>query len=173
MILQKTEKINSKSQILAKLNEANVIGFVCPCCKGKEFVYYGSYKRYLRIKENNEITEFEVKIKRVKCKTCNRTHAVIPDFIIPYKLCTVKLVNKVIYLKINNIKTNKEIEEEYEVSRQLLNKWIKEFKRIESKVILLINNKKRLLKLITNEYYENYKEIYLMKRLIFYGYAST
>ena len=42
MILQKTEKINSKSEILEKLDEVNVTGFICPCCKNKEFVYYGS-----------------------------------------------------------------------------------------------------------------------------------
>lgn len=173
MILQKTEKINRKSEILEKLNEANVTGFICPCCKNKEFVYYGSYKRYLKIEQNGKIEEFEVKIKRIKCKSCNKTHAVIPDFIIPYKLCTLKLINKVIYLKISNEKTNKEIEEEYEVSRQLIRKWIKEFERMKSKVMLLISDVRNLLVITANEYYKNYKEIYLMKRVISHGYTST
>ena len=43
MILQKTKKFNNKNEIIKKLEEVNVVGFSCPYCKSKEFVYYGSY----------------------------------------------------------------------------------------------------------------------------------
>ena len=49
------------------------------------------------IEEKGEIEEIKVKIKRVQCKDFKKTHAVIPDYLIPYIICEFKTVNKIIY----------------------------------------------------------------------------
>lgn len=52
----------------------------CPECDGKTR-YHDSYDRHVHI---GEVVEW-ITIYRVKCSKCNVTHAVIPDFIRPYK----------------------------------------------------------------------------------------
>lgn len=173
MILQKSIKVNSIEDIEKKVNEVNVLGFICPKCKGHEFNYYGSYSRFLIVKINEEILEITIKIKRIRCKTCKSTHAVIPDFIVPYKAYSFEIVNKILYLKENKEKTNKEIEEEYKVSRQLIRKWQQEFEKIKSKIKIIVKEMKNLLELEMKKYYEEYLEIYMMRRAGNYNYTST
>ncbi len=173
MILQKSIKVNNLKEIEEKINEINVTGFECPNCKSHEFNYYGSYKRFLIVLIGEEETELCVKIKRIRCKGCGKTHAVIPDFIIPYKVYGFNIVNKVMYLKINNIKTNKEIEEKYGVSRQLIRVWLKEIEMIKTKIITMVNDIKNILEIEMKKYYKEYLEIYMMRRKGFYNYVST
>ena len=55
------------------------MGLKCSCgCQ--EFNIHGVYER--NIIDNNE--EYKIKIKRVKCKGCGKTHALLPVFILPY-----------------------------------------------------------------------------------------
>jgi hypothetical protein len=53
---------------------------ICPECGGK-MVFHDHYERQVHI---NEMVE-RITIQRVICNKCKRTHAVIPDFIRPYK----------------------------------------------------------------------------------------
>lgn len=53
---------------------------ICPECGGT-VVYHASYERHVQIDETDEC----ITIQRVLCKECGITHAVIPDFIRPYK----------------------------------------------------------------------------------------
>jgi len=53
---------------------------ICPECGGR-MVFHDNYKRHVHI---NEMVEW-ITIQRVICHKCKRTHAVIPDFIRPYK----------------------------------------------------------------------------------------
>ena len=172
MILQKCEKVNKLEEIQEKLNEVNVEGFICPNCRSREFNYYGNYKRFLIVLVEKETREIEVKIKRIKCKVCGKTHAVIPDFIVPYKIYGIEMINEILNLKINEGKQNKEIEKKYKVSRQLLRKWIIEFEKIKSKV-KMIKEKIKITEIKMERYYREYLEIYMMRRKANYCYAST
>lgn len=63
---------------------------ICPICHGKT-TFHNSYRRHVHIGE--EIVW--IIIYRVKCSRCGKTHAVIPDFIRPYKhysTCDTELV---------------------------------------------------------------------------------
>lgn len=53
---------------------------ICPGC-GNGTVFHATYKRHVHIEETVEW----LIIQRVICKECKGTHAVIPDFIRPYK----------------------------------------------------------------------------------------
>jgi hypothetical protein len=66
-----------------------VLVLKCPVCGGS-IKLHDSYDRHVHI---GDIVEWII-IYRVKCKTCPKTHAVIPDFIKPYKhysACDVEL----------------------------------------------------------------------------------
>lgn len=53
---------------------------ICPTC-GIKMVFHGNYERHTHINETVEL----ITIQRVICNKCVKTHAVIPDFIRPYK----------------------------------------------------------------------------------------
>ena len=52
----------------------------CPICHKKEWIFHGSYERNLIIQNR----KYSFYITRVMCKHCAKTHAVIPDFLIPF-----------------------------------------------------------------------------------------
>lgn len=52
----------------------------CPFCKNKSLIFYGFYKRRIRIPDSSEFKKIE--IHRIRCKHCNQTHALLPDKLI-------------------------------------------------------------------------------------------
>ena len=52
----------------------------CPNCDSLDMERHGYYKRYINISGKR----YYIRILRVRCKVCGHTHAVLPDFIIPY-----------------------------------------------------------------------------------------
>ena len=52
----------------------------CPICHKKEWIFHGSYERNLIIQNH----KYSFYITRVICKHCDKTHAIIPDFLIPF-----------------------------------------------------------------------------------------
>lgn len=60
------------------VNENN---YICPYCKG----HLRHYDKVQRIVKGAGGSKRWIKLSRLKCDTCNRTHRVIPDVIYPYK----------------------------------------------------------------------------------------
>lgn len=92
----------------------------CPCCGGKTIVH-GSYYRHVHIADTIEY----IPIQRVKCSCCNKTHAVIPDFISPrkhYSACDIEFV-------LDDLEDGLKPEQvEIEASIQTVRRWWAEYK---------------------------------------------
>lgn len=59
----------------------------CPNCKAKSnFSFHGSYIRNISFISENKIYDFKVTVTRVICNSCGSTHALLPSFIVPYKI---------------------------------------------------------------------------------------
>lgn len=69
--------INNYLEFTANLEVETI---TCPYCNTLDMERHGYYKRYINIFG----TKYYIRILRVRCKTCGRTHAVLPDFILPY-----------------------------------------------------------------------------------------
>lgn len=68
----------------------------CPSCVFEGKLYsHGSYFRNCITEENT----FSITIHRVKCPVCGKTHALIPDFLIPYFQHSFSIVKKCLELK--------------------------------------------------------------------------
>lgn len=52
----------------------------CPNCNALDMERHGYYKRYVNIRGKKHY----IRILRVRCKVCGQTHAVLPNFVIPY-----------------------------------------------------------------------------------------
>lgn len=88
MISIKSDLVNINiSQLLYdKLTDAIQLALLrCPYCNRVGFIIHGYYRRRLkRDYSTNHETDNYLTVMRVACPECGRTHAVLPDFIIPY-----------------------------------------------------------------------------------------
>lgn len=185
MILLKTVNVNENVETLIKKYEKrlNFQCIKCPKCDCNELNSHGTYTRNVIYFENNKKYETTIKIKRLICDNCNKTHAIIPDFLVPYKQHTFKFIVKVLNERVNNKCTTSKIENSFEIGRQLLLFWMKSFEKFKSKIYVLYNLFdicliiKKILKeiqFIRYEFYIKNKEILLMERNdAIYNYLST
>lgn len=81
MITFKLKNFNSNiNEYLKFIANLEVKTIICPNCDTADMERHGYYKRYVNISG----TKYYIRILRVRCKSCGHTHAVLPDFIIPY-----------------------------------------------------------------------------------------
>jgi len=104
----------------------NALRILCssnPCCPvcGNKMKYYSFYKRHVHI---GKIVEW-IKIYRFECTVCNRTHAIIPDFISPrkhYSACDIELT-------LRDAQDSTPVDEiETEASVSTVKRWVMEFR---------------------------------------------
>ena len=58
----------------------------CTCGRCGDLIRHGSYTRKIKVSLGYQ----RLKINRVICKTCNRTHALTPDWLVPYSSILLK-----------------------------------------------------------------------------------
>ena len=112
MIICFNKKINTFSQIILSnisykeqkeylqkiILENEAYKYVdCPFCHAKNsFVKFGTYTRNVKILIENKLTVFyNIFIQRVICKSCKHTHALLPNFIVPYKQIAVFSITEI------------------------------------------------------------------------------
>ena len=109
-----------KSYLTHFLRYLESVELRCPCCGGGT-IGHGSYERHVHIADTIEY----IPIQRVKCNGCNKTHAIIPDFISPrkhYSTCDIEFV-------LNDLEDGLTPEHvESEASIQTVRRWWAEYK---------------------------------------------
>lgn len=69
----------------------------CPCCHSRGFCRpHAHYARYLIGLSNGKPECRRVTILRVFCTSCRHTHAILPDFIIPFRQFSLHFILKVL-----------------------------------------------------------------------------
>ena len=67
----------------------NLSGINCPSCGcAGNYTGHGSYRRHVVFKGREEA----VRVPRVKCASCSKTHAVLPEGVVPYRAYSEQLV---------------------------------------------------------------------------------
>ncbi len=70
---------------------------ICPCCKAQnKLIKYGKYNRNISVLVNDSIENYNVSVQRVICNSCNRTHALLPNFIVPYKIMAMFSITQIV-----------------------------------------------------------------------------
>ena len=131
---EKIEKL--KYMIREYEEEENYEYMECPDCKSDRLIRYGTYERNIGIYGKY----IKIRIKRVKCKKCNKTHALIPSFIIPYFQNEISFIEVGITLKEVEKERIVEISKKLTMSRQLLLFWLKRFKSHLTRLKTTISN---------------------------------
>ena len=132
----------------------------CPYCKSDEFIKWGSYVRVIFYSdENNKLKGDLLEIKRVRCKKCHKTHALLPLCIVPYKQPTLDVILKSIF----------DLPEtyEYHFSYETIKNWkIIYQKKYLSYLKTMFNNIKELIPQILKKIFEVYREFYRKNKMI-------
>lgn len=78
------------------LNFKGIWNYECPICHSRHrFHRHGSYSRFLILPYDGSFQEEQMEILRLKCTSCNHTHAILPADVIPYCIYSVSAVIKV------------------------------------------------------------------------------
>jgi hypothetical protein len=82
MIMIMDPGCNPVSQEIYDFNIRSIelLQMICTCNRTGTFIKYGKYARHLRFGDKAE----EIRIQRVVCRECGRTHALLPSSIVPY-----------------------------------------------------------------------------------------
>lgn len=125
----------------------------CPECHTSNLIYYGGYIRNIGI--NKEF--LSVRIQRVQCKDCKKTHAIIPNFIYPFFQYEKSYINYILLLMKVREKKDKEIENRLKLSRQLLSKWEQRFKNHETRLKTFLKTSKipEIIKEVITGFFEH------------------
>lgn len=99
MIVLNLIKIKSKftNQLEIYKNIINYGSLECPCCHSKEYILWGFYERGVIYFDNDSIRFQNIKIQRIRCKSCHKTHALFPFGITPYKQLTNEVLIAILF----------------------------------------------------------------------------
>lgn len=113
----------------AVYDNLNISSLTCPHCKAKfNCTFFSSYSRNIITFENGLNTCHTVSISRVLCNSCNHTHAILPDHLIPFGSYTLSFVLKVLRAYFLGSKTITSLCDFFQISISTLYDWIKLFK---------------------------------------------
>lgn len=97
---------------------------VCPFCGAKgNCAAHGSYQRSLLDIRDSKVSCGRVEIKRVRCESCGHTHAIIPDYIVPYSSYSLFFILRVLAAYFLRLKTVEQLCEQYQISPSTLYQW--------------------------------------------------
>ena len=114
-------KINFNNYKEKVLDNYMFFDCVCPSCGSKHsFSRHGTYERNISTCVNNRILNEKVKILRLKCSSCNRTHAILPNDIIPFCIYSYSCIMHILSEHFINKKSVLSISKFYCISFQLI-----------------------------------------------------
>lgn len=97
MIIVNLKKINTNFKKILEIysQTTNFQNLECPNCYSHNIILWGLYERnviYFNDESKKNINSSCLKIQRVRCKGCGKTHALLPNGIIPYKQISMELI---------------------------------------------------------------------------------
>jgi hypothetical protein len=101
------------------------IKLTCPHCGAKTptWSYHDSYQRYLISFENEVTITYTIDITRIICSSCQHTHAILPEIIIPYGSYSLPFIMAVLKDYFSPELTVKTLCEKYQISISMLYGW--------------------------------------------------
>ncbi len=101
----------------------------CPNCGAKHnCTFFSSYSRNMITFENSSNTCHNIVITRVFCNSCSRTHAILPDNLIPYGSYSLSFILTVLRAYFLGPKTITILCDYFQISISTLYGWVNLFK---------------------------------------------
>ncbi len=151
MIILNPKKSNTKfKDFLENYNDSlNLPYLTCPNCNSSRFIKWGFYQR--NIYYVDEIIKYDIiKIQRIRCKDCGKTHAILPFLVVPYKQ---SLIDVILLSLTNDFKDNI-------INFDTVFNWKKQFRKFIPFLKTMISNKDNIIDELTKNIKHYYKIFY-------------
>lgn len=165
MIILYSKKINTnfKEKLKNYLNIVNFGNIECPNCHSHDLIRWGYYERNVIFFSSDKISleSTTIQIQRVKCKSCNKTHALLPFGIIPYKQFTDEVISKILLELVNN--KLESVLNKYQIEQSLIIRWLFQYNKFhKSKINVLLkqHNNNTLKYFLCNDKKRDYIDEY-------------
>ena len=97
---------------------------LCPSCKSKGCLSkHDSYPRYLIGMERGEPKTFTINVSRFICSTCGKSHALLPDVLVPYGSYSITFILSVLKEYFSRKSTVSALCQKYIISISTLYSW--------------------------------------------------
>ena len=147
MIIDFSHDVDTYHELLAHYGKWS---YTCPVCKSVgEWQRHGSYLRYLIVNEGNlynidyKWKTCHMKILRLRCKSCQHTHAILAKDMIPFTVYSIRSIVRIFCYKISN--QNIELEKKIETE-------LKQNEILNGQIYYLTNENKELKKKLDGIY---------------------
>lgn len=98
---------------------------VCPYCGSKgNCVSFAYYDRHLVDFIHGQVCNTHIRVLRVQCSSCQHTHAILPDVIVPYASYSLFLILRVLGEYFMHRLTIEAVCFKFAISHSLLYKWL-------------------------------------------------
>jgi len=119
-LLQKTNilKITVYDLYQAYTRDFNPGKFPCPFCRTKHpgWKKHATYERYIISFESGKSVIYQVIIIRYRCSSCEHTHALLPEFLVPYRSYSILFILSALKEYFSKCLTIEKICEKYGIS---------------------------------------------------------
>lgn len=95
----------------------------CPHCHSSQFLKWGFYIRNIIFFGNDGVSleSYHLSVQRVRCKSCGKTHALLPFGIIPYKQFSDEVISKVFYELLTS--STDDVSSKYLIDPSIIKNW--------------------------------------------------
>ena len=128
----------------------------CPNCNAhSNFSLHGAYTRNISFLIESKIYNFRVSVTRVRCNSCKSTHALLPNFIVPYKNFSFESILNIVTEACSSsvLKTAEKLQLSYQLIYSFINLLLLFFNYIDS-----LNREKEL--------YSNFNKSFYLKNCL-------
>lgn len=129
------------------LNYTGFFTYVCPSCGAiHSLTRHAVYERNISFLQKNILFNKKLKILRLKCSSCEKTHAILPNDVIPYCIYSYSFMIKILTVHFLEKESVLSIADNYNISYQLIYSFISKLKQFFNDCIYVL----RLLSLLTD-----------------------
>lgn len=101
------------------------LDYLCPLCGAKHphWSFYANYERYLISFEHGATVTHRISVTRLNCSSCGRTHAILPEIIIPYGSYSLVFILTVLRDYYLSQMTVRDICDKFQIAHSTLYAW--------------------------------------------------
>ena len=161
------DKSYNQKKYEADINSLNFSHIRCTCQSIGNFKNHANYDRFVLLDPKKQA--ILLNIKRIRCQSCLRTHALLPFFIIPYRIVAKSILYQVIHQVTEKKRSLSSLAKHLNLSRQYLQYLLNFFKDHHQQRLLtfIATHGKLLLKgRVFCEIFHAHNSIFFMQRTL-------
>lgn len=113
----------------------------CPVCESTgNLLIHSYYRRNLIDFIDGKVVHHEITIMRLQCDSCGSTHAILPDFIIPYCSYSLFFILQVLGLYFLHLCSVEKLCEKFSITLRQLYKWLALFHTHKARWLGFLND---------------------------------